>query len=148
MAEDGGKDSIGIAGIDGQRGNLQAIAQSEVCPSFSRVSRFVNAVPHREVGAVQSFATGDVNNVGIRNSYRDGTNRLRRLVVENWCPSPTVVVRLPYTAVDLAHVEDVRLAGDASGGASAPSAKRTDHAPMEFLISVFRNLLCGARADG
>ena len=147
MAEHGGEDSIGIARIDGERGNLQAIAQAEMSPGFSGVSRFVDSVADREIGAMQAFAAGDINNVGIRRRYCDGADRLRGLVVEDGCPGAAVVVRLPNSAVDLAHVENIRLAGNASGGAGAASAKRADHAPMQILISILRNLLCGARCD-
>ena len=96
---------------------------------------------------MQAFAAGDINDVGIRRCYGDGANRLRRFVIEDGRPGAAVVIRLPYAAVDLAYVEDIGLARDASCGAGAASAKRADHAPMEILISILGNLLRGARSD-
>ena len=46
MAEHGSEDSIGIARIDGERGNLEAIAQAEMSPGFSGVGRFIDSVAH------------------------------------------------------------------------------------------------------
>ena len=146
MAEHGGEDSIGIAGIDGERGNLLAIAQAEMSPGFSGVGGFINSVADGKVGAMQAFAAGDINNVGIGWSYGDGADRLRGFVIEDGIPGAAVVVGLPDSAVDLAHVENVWLAGNAGGGAGAASAKRADHAPVQLLICVLGNLLCECRA--
>ena len=143
MAEHGSEDSIGIARIDGERGNLETIAQSEMSPGFSGVRRFVDSVADREIGAMQAFAAGYINDIGIRGSYCDGANRLRRFVVEDRRPGAAIVVRLPDSAVDLAYIENIRLAGHAGGGSGAASAKWADHAPMQILISIFWNLLCG-----
>src|SRR5580658_2933129 len=147
MAEHGGEDSIGIARIDGESRNLETVAQAEVSPGFSRVRGFVDSVSDREVGAMQAFTAGHVNGIGIGRSYGDGANRLGRLVVEDRRPSAAVVIGLPDSAVDLAHIENIWLAGDAGGGSGAASAKRADHAPMQILISIFWNLLCGAWSD-
>ncbi len=71
--------------------------------------------------------------------------------VDSWSkigiPGAAVVVRLPDTAVDLAHVENVWLAGNAGRGAGAAAAKRADHAPMQLLVSVLGNLLRAARRE-
>ena len=83
MAEHGGEDFIGIAWVDGERGDLQAIAQAEVGPGFSGVGGFVNSVANGEIGTMQAFAAAHINDVGIRGSYGDGTDRLRGLVVED-----------------------------------------------------------------
>ena len=147
MAEHGGENSIGIARIDGQRGDLLAVAQAEMSPGLSGVGRFVDSVANGEVGAMQAFAAGDINNVGIGGSDGDGADRLRGFVVEDRSPGAAVVVGFPDAAVDLAHIEDIGLAGNAGGGASAAAAKRADHAPMQILISILGNLLCGARCD-
>src|SRR4029077_632583 len=122
--------------------DLQAIAQPQMSPSFSRVRGFVDSVTHREVGAMQAFAAGDINDIGIRSGYGDGANRLGGFVVEDGYPSTAVIVRLPDAAVNLPHVENIRLAGNAGGGAGAASAKRANHAPVEILIDVLGNLLC------
>src|SRR5580704_9274009 len=105
-------------------------------PGFSRVSGFVDSVSYRKIGAVQAFAAGHINDIGIRRGDGNGADRLRRLVVEDRVPSATVVIRFPNSAVDLAHVENIGLAGDASGSTSAPAAKGADHPPMQFLICI------------
>src|ERR1017187_8684513 len=97
---------------------------------------------------MQALAAGDINNVGVGWGDGDGADRLRRLVVEDRRPGATVVIRLPYSAVDLAHVENIGLAGNASCGAGAASAKRADHPPVQVLISILGNLLRGTRCNG
>ncbi len=96
---------------------------------------------------MQAFTAGHINDVGIRLRYCYGANRLGRFVVEDRSPGAAVVVRLPDSSVDLSHIENIRLAGDAGGGSGAASAERADHAPMEILISIFWNLLRGGRSD-
>src|ERR1700732_4327285 len=90
---------------------------------------------------MQSFAARDINDVGIRRSHRDGADRLRRLVIEDGIPGASVIIGLPYSAVDLANVENVGLGGNADSGSSAAAAKRTNHPPVEFLVSILGNLL-------
>src|SRR5580692_3841918 len=94
---------------------------------------------------MQAFAASHINNVGIRRRYCDGADGLRRLMVEDGCPGATVIVRFPNSSVDLAHVENIWLTGNPSGGAGTASAKRANHAPTQILISVLRNLLRPAR---
>jgi hypothetical protein len=71
-------------------------------PGLAGVGGFVDSVADRKIGAMQAFAAGDINDVGIGRSDGDGANRLRGLVVEDGRPGAAVVVRLPYAAVDLA----------------------------------------------
>src|ERR1700678_560163 len=145
MAEHGGIHTIGIARIDGDCWNLEAITQAEMSPGFARIGGFVDSVADGEIGPVQPFAASNINNVGIGSGYRDGPNGLRRLVIENRIPGAAVIVRLPDSAVDLADVKNVRLGGHAGGSAGTASAKGADHAPVEILISILGNLL---RGDG
>src|ERR1700722_4271194 len=140
MPEDSGEHAGGIARIDGQRGNLLRIIEAEMFPGLARIRRFVDSISYREIGTMQSFAAAHKNNVwiGWRNGNR--SDRLRRLVVENRIPGASVVVRFPDSAIDLTYKKNVGLACAARSGASAPAAKRSDHAPMQFLISAFWNL--------
>ena len=92
MAQHGGEEMVGIARIDGQRGNLLAVAQAEVRPGLAGVGGFVDAVADGEIGTLQAFAAGDVNDVRIRGRDRDGANGLRGFVVEDGRPGAAVVV--------------------------------------------------------
>ena len=83
MAEHGGENAIRVARIDGERGNLLSIAQAEMRPGFAGVGGFVDAVADREIGAMQSFAAADINDVGIGGGDRDGADGLRGLVIED-----------------------------------------------------------------
>ena len=103
MAEHGREDSIGIARVDGERGNLQAVAQAEMSPRLSSVSRFVDSVSNREIWAMQAFAAANINDIGIGRSHRDSADGLRGFVIEDGCPGASVVVRSPHSAVHLAH---------------------------------------------
>jgi hypothetical protein len=66
MAEHGGEYAVGVARINGERRNLLVRRPGpKVRPCLAGVGGFVNAVAHREVGAVQSLAAADINNVGV-----------------------------------------------------------------------------------
>src|SRR5258708_24531807 len=90
---------------------------------------------------MQSFPAGNINNVGVRRSYHDGADRLRRLVIEDGIPGAAIVIGLPHSAVDLAYIKNIRLRGNAGGGSRAAAAKRTNHPPVQFLVSILGNLL-------
>ena len=109
MAEHRGEDPIRIVRIDGERRDLLAVAQAEVRPGAAGVGRSVDAVAHREVGALQPLAAADVDDVRIRRRHRDRADRLRRLVVEDGLPGAPVVVGPPDAAVADADVEDIRM---------------------------------------
>ena len=90
---------------------------------------------------MKPLSAGDIDNVGVGSSDGDGADGLSWLVIENRVPGSAVVVGFPDSAVDLAHIENIRLAGNAGGGAGAASAKWADHAPVQILICVSGNLL-------
>ena len=105
VAEDGGENPVWIARIDGERGDLLAVAKAEMGPGLARVGGFVDAVADGEIGAMQSFAAGDINDVGIGGSDRDGADGLRGFVIEDGIPGAAVIVRFPDAAV---HLPDVK----------------------------------------
>ena len=133
VSEDGCEEAVLIAGVDGEGGDLLAVAEAEVGPAFAGVDGFVDAVADREVGALEAFAAGDVDKVGIGGGDGDGADGLGGLVVEDGEPGAAVVVGFPDAAVDLAGVEDVGLGGDARCGAGAAAAEGTDVAPVEVV---------------
>src|ERR1700688_3472629 len=110
-------------------------------PCFARVSRLIDSITHRQIGALQAFATGDVNNVGIGSWDRDRSDRLRRLAVEDRVPGASVVIRSPNAAIGCADIKDARLARNTGYRARPAAAEWPDHAPMHFLIEIFRVLL-------
>ncbi len=135
------EDFIRITRIDGECGNLLAISQAgQVCPCFAGVRGFVDSVADRKIGPMQTLAAGDVDNIRIRRSDGNRADRLRRFVIEDGIPGAAVIVRLPHSAVHLSHVKHVGLAGHAGGSAGASAAKGPIIAPVQFLISIFRNL--------
>ena len=83
---------IGIARIDCYLRDLLTIAQPEMGPGLPAISRFVKAVANREVGAMQSFTTPDVNNVRIRNRDCDCADGSGRLVVKDRLPGAAGIV--------------------------------------------------------
>jgi hypothetical protein len=65
MTDYGNKDAVWIFWIDGQLRDLLTVAQSEMRPRLSGVSRFINAVADRKVRPMQSFTAANVNDVRI-----------------------------------------------------------------------------------
>src|SRR5579864_8441033 len=139
MSQDCSEKSVRISRIHGQRRNLLAIAQSEVCPALSGIAGFVNSIAHGKIGAVQTFAGAHVHEFRIRGSYRDRADGLGWLAIKDRDPGTAVVVTLPNSAIHRSDVKDIRLAGHTSNGASAPASKRADHPPAH--VHVFRQLL-------
>src|SRR5439155_67365 len=59
------ENAVGIFRVDENRGDLLGVPQTEMRPGFSRVGGFVNAIAGREIGALQSLAAANVNDVRI-----------------------------------------------------------------------------------
>src|SRR6202041_3530308 len=78
------KQSVRIARVDNHRRNLLPSAQAKVRPTLASVRRPVYSIADRQIGTVQSFAAGHINNVGIRGSYRNRADRLCRLLIKDW----------------------------------------------------------------
>ena len=102
MAEDGGENFVGIARIDGKRGDLLSVCEAEMRPGFAGVGRLINAIADGEIGAMQSLAAAYINDVGVGGGHGDGADRLRRLGIEDRVPGAAVVVRFPDAAIHLA----------------------------------------------
>src|SRR5258708_38108253 len=113
MSGDRDKQFVRVARINGNLRNLLAIAQSEMRPSFSRISGLVNAIANGEIGPLQSFTAADINNVWIGKSNSHSSNRAGWLLIEDGSPSGPVIGGLPHATVANADVKDIRLARDA-----------------------------------
>src|SRR4051794_25111642 len=109
MAQYGGEEMVGVARVRYECGNLLAVTQAEMGPGFTCVARAIDPVAYREVRPLQSLATGHVDDVRIGRRYGNCADRLGRLLVEYGGPGATVVIRLPYAAVDLTDVEHIGL---------------------------------------
>src|SRR6185312_11402413 len=122
---------IGPVRIAGEFWNLLAIAQAKMGPRLAGISGFVDAVPDREVRAVQPLAAADINNVGIRRRNGNRANGAGGLMVKDGLPCAAVIIRLPDASIADAYIEDVRLAGHAADGPRASATIRPDAAPLE-----------------
>src|SRR5271170_185401 len=100
-------------------------------PCLAGIDRFVNAIADGEIGTAQALAAGNIDDVRVGGRDCDGADRLRLLAVEYRSPGAAVVVALPYAAVDLANIEDVGLARNSGGCASAAAAEGANHAPAQ-----------------
>src|SRR6185437_15645785 len=131
MAGHSGENFVGIPRIDGEFWNLLAIAQAKMGPRLAGISGFVDAVPDREVRAVQPLAAADIKNVWIGLLNSNGPNGPGGLVVKDGFPGASVIVSLPHSAVAHAYIEDVGLRGHAADGARASATIGPDAAPLQ-----------------
>ncbi len=145
VTEDGREEAIGIARVDEERRDLLAAAQSEMAPGEACVGGFVDSVAHREIGALQAFAAGDINDVGVGRRDGECADGAGGLAVEERVPGAAGVGGFPDTAVVGADVENVGLRRYAGGGDGASAAERSDVAPAEAGVEVGRELLRGER---
>src|SRR5262249_23098196 len=106
-----------------------AVAQAQVLPGTSLVRRLVHTVPDRQIGTNDAGAGADIDDVRIRWCDSDGTDRSRRLIVEERYPVGAVVRRSPDTAVVETGVEDVGVVRVSGERARASRARRPDVAP-------------------
>ena len=112
------------------------------CPS--PIVRTIDAVTHGQVRALQPFARADIDDAGIGGRDRDGTDRTRRLVVEDRLPGSPGVGRPPHTTMIDADQELMPLTGNANGRHRTAAAERADTAPTQVLRHAFVH---GRRAD-
>ena len=133
MALGGDENTVGIFGIDEDRGDLLGVAEIfEMRPRFSGVGGFVDAVARGKIGALQSFAAADVNDVGVGRRNGESTDGAGGLIVEDGIPGVAEVGGLPDAAVDGRHVENVGLVRNAADGDGAASTEGADAAPAHF----------------
>ena len=92
MAENRDEEPVWIGRVDDDLRNLLAVAQAEVRPGLAGVGGFVHAVAGGEIGALQSFAAADVDDVRIGLRDRQRADRSGRLIVEDRRPDAAVVV--------------------------------------------------------
>ena len=142
MSQHGDEETVGIARVHQDGGNLLAVAQPQMTPGLAPVDGLVHAVAGGKIGTLQSFAGAHVDDVGVGRRERDGADGTGGLVVEDGLPGAADVVRLPHAAIVHADVEDVGLGGNAGGADGAPAAEGADVAPAES------GVVCGGERLG
>src|SRR5205823_1915069 len=126
------ENAVGIFRVHENRGDLLRVSESKVRPGFSSVSGFVHAIAGGKVGALQSFAAANINNVRVGRSNRQSADGAGWLVVKNGIPGVAKIGGLPDAAIHGGHIENVRLMRHAGDGHGAASAERADAAPAHF----------------
>ena len=110
-------------------------------PGFAGVGGSVNAIAYRKIRPMQPLAATYINDVRVGRSNCDGADGLGGFVIEKGIPgaghSRQISKRRRSPGPD---IKQVGLTRDPRGSAGATAAKRPNHAPMQILISVFRNL--------
>ena len=132
MAEDGHEESVRVAWVDHNLCDLLPVAQAEMGPVLSGVGGAVDAVSGREVGALQSFATADIEDVGVGGCHGDGADRTGGLLIEDRLPGDAVIGALPDPTVGRADIKDVRLRRHAHGGLGTAAPEGTNHPPAQL----------------
>ncbi len=139
------ENAVGIFRVDEDRGDLLGVTKAEVDPGFPGVCGFVDTVAGSEIGALQSFATAHVNNVGVGRGNGKRADGAGGLIVKYRVPGVPEISGLPDAAIDGGHVEDVRLMRHAGYGDRAASTERPDATPAhlgkEFLVELLADLL-------
>ena len=123
-------------GADLLGSTVRAAAQAEVGPGLAGVSGLVDAVAGGEVRALQAFAAGDVDGVGIGVGNSDRADGAGGLVVPEADPGLAGVGGLPDAAVDRAEIEGGGLGGNPGEGAGAAGAQGADLPPAHVAEEV------------
>src|SRR6185503_20292601 len=130
VAEGGHVHEVGIARMHADAADLHRLAQAEVRPRLAGVARAVDAVAVGHVAADAALAHAGVNDVRVRGGDRQRADRARlHLPVGHRRPARPAVRGLEDAAARGAHVEDLRLTGDAGHRRDAAAAERADLAP-------------------
>src|SRR5437762_6023339 len=83
---------------------------------------------------MQSFAAADINDLRTGERHCDGADRTGWLIVKNRLPGSPIIGGLEDAAIDLRHVKDIWLSGNAGDRTSPTAAERSDVAPSQRVI--------------
>ena len=141
MTEHCHKDAVRLLRIHENSANLQSVSQAPVLPGLAAIRRLVDSVSRGEVRTPQSLSTAHINDVRIGRRNGKCTDRSRRLIIKNRCPSPPEIRGLPDAAIVGRYIEDAGLAGNTGRRHGATAAKRSDHPPAHALVQCRTELL-------
>src|SRR5207248_10959339 len=96
---------------------------------------------------MQPFTAAYINDLRMGNRHRDGTDRTGWLIVKNRLPRSPIMERFENAAIDLRHVKDVWLRGNAGDCTSSSDAEWSDVAPSQRASKTLRGR-AGARWTG
>src|SRR5581483_4469404 len=126
--------AIRITWIDKNRADLLAVTEAEMCPRLAAVCGFLNSISGGKIRPPQSLSAADINDVRVRWSKRQRSDRASRLTIEDRSPCTSEIVGLPHPAVIWSHKKDVRLIRNSGDCYGAACAERTNAAPAQFFI--------------
>ena len=130
MPEHGDEQPVGVGRVDVDLRDHLRVVKAKVRPRLARVSRLVHAVARRQVGANDSGARADVDDVRVGRRHGNRANRAAAGRVEDRLPVRAVVGRAPHAAVVEADVRHVRLTRHAGHGARTARTCGSDLAPV------------------
>src|SRR5580704_4508745 len=113
MPEGRNIDDVRIRGIDDDPANRSRIAQADVLPGLAPIERFVDSVTMRDVATNTSFASPDINNIGIGGRNGEAADRRYVLLVEDGSPSHGAVGRFPDASAGRAEIVRGWISGNA-----------------------------------
>src|SRR5438105_15566641 len=83
---------------------------------------------------MQPFTAAYINDLRIGNRHRDGTDRTGWLIVKNRLPRSPIIDRFEDAAIDLRHVKNIWLRGNAGDRTSSTAAERSDASPSQRAV--------------
>src|SRR5207248_1954330 len=92
---------------------------------------------------MQPFAAADINDLRIGNRDGDSADRTGWLIVKNRLPGSPIIGGLEDAAIDLGHVKNIWLRGNAGDCTGPTAAEWSDVAPSQGAI---KTGVCRARA--
>ena len=132
MSHGGNIHDVGVPGMNENSSDVTCVLQPHVLPRSARVRRFVDAVAPGGRLAILWLASSDPDQVGVGLIDGHVTDRAGLLVVKDWCPRRTVVLRLPHSARGRTDIEDLWLRFDSVYIGDAPThIGRADRAKLE-----------------
>src|ERR1041384_3188142 len=104
---------VRILRINHEMTDAPGFLETHQLPGLAGISRFVDSLPDRDMTADPSFTSSRPNNIWIRRSNRQRSNRRHRLRVKDGFPMNAAVDRLEDSAGRRPGVIDERLTGHA-----------------------------------